>query len=330
MRLWTAATCVALFAGSLLSAEEADSRNSGTRPAVRGAARSNNDAELLKGATSHVYKSVNGTELKLYVFQPEGHQATDRRPAIVFFFGGGWKNGSPTQFASQSRYLASRGMVAIVADYRVKSRNDSTVEQSVADAKSAIRWVRSHSGELGIDANRIAAGGGSAGGHLAGITGTLEGGDQPGEDTSVSSRPDAMVMFNPALVLPSLEDLKKNGDPKDLTSRFSGDPAAVSPASHVKPGMPPAIIFHGKADNTVAYATAEQFTNLAVKAGNRCELCGYEGQGHGFFNWYRPGKEYFVKTLEKTDEFLASLGWLEGSPRVREFFARELAGSREK
>jgi len=330
MRLWTAAACAALFAGSLLHADEQASRPSGKKLPDRGAARSANEAELLKGSISRIYKTVSGTELKLHIFQPEGHQGTDRRAAIVFFFGGGWVNGSPTQFASQSRYLASRGMVAIVADYRVKSRNDSTVEQSVADAKSAIRWVRSHSNELGIDDQRIAAGGGSAGGHLAGVTGTLEGGDEPGEDTAVSSRPNAMVMFNPALVLPSLEELKKWGDSKDLASRFSGDPAGLSPVEHVKPGQPPAIIFHGKADNTVAYETAERFTELATKAGNRCELRGYEGQGHGFFNWNRPGKEYFVATLEKTDEFLASLGWLVGPPKVRAFFAGELMAPKEK
>jgi len=287
------------------------------------------EADLLNGSTSHVYKTVNGTELKLYVFAPEGHSPDQKRPALVFFFGGGWVNGSPTQFVPQSRYLASRGMVAIVADYRVKSRNDSRVEQSAADAKSAIRWVRSHSRELGIDPKRIGAGGGSAGGHLAGIAGTLEGGEEPDEDKSVSSRPDAMVMFNPALVLPSLEELEKD-DPKDLKSRFAGDPVAISPATHVRPGQPPAIIFHGKADTTVPYATAEQFTSLSVKAGNRCELVGYEGEGHGFFNWNRPGKEYFARTLEKTDEFLASLGWLEGGPTVRDFFAKELAGQADR
>ncbi len=282
------------------------------------------DDEPLAGSTSHVYKTVNGTPLKLHVFQSAGHAATDKRPAIVFFFGGGWTSGSPTQFAPHSRYLASRGMVAIVADYRVKSRNDSTAEQSVADAKSAIRWVRSHSSELGIDPDRIAAGGGSAGGHLAGTTGTIAGGDEPGEDTSVSSRPNAMVMFNPVLSLPGLGELKEEGDRKGLASRFAGDPAAMSPARHVKPGQPPAIVFHGTSDTTVPYSTAELFTRAAIDAGNRCELVGYEGQGHGFFNWNRPGKEYFAKTLVKTDEFLASLGWLEGPPKVREFFGKEL------
>jgi acetyl esterase len=324
MRLSIAALLCAVVTTGLTAQEQAAAPKRAQKLNNQAGGRKADDADALKGSTSHVYKTVNGTELKLYVFAPEGHSPSQKRSAIVFFFGGGWTNGSPTQFAPQSKYLATRGMVAVVADYRVKSRNDSTVEQSTADAKSAIRWVRSHSSELGIDPKRIAAGGGSAGGHLAGITGTLVGGDEPGEETLVSSRPDAMVMFNPALVLPSRAELKQSGDAKDLGSRFSGDPIAMSPLAHVKPGQPPAIIFHGKADTTVPYATAQQFTDAAMKAGNRCELCGYEGQGHGFFNSNRPGKEYFAKTLEKTDEFLASLGWLEGKPTVREFFAKEL------
>lgn len=294
------------------------------RGAGKAAAEKSSEEEQLKGSTSRVYKTLNGTELKLHVFNPEGPSSDAQRPAIVFFFGGGWTNGSPTQFAHHSRYLASRGMVAIVADYRVKSRNASTVEQSTADAKSAVRWVRSHSRELGIDANRIAAGGGSAGGHLAACTGTLDAGDELGEDTSVSARPNALVLFNPALVLPSREEIKRKGDDRDLGSRFSGDPQALSPADHVKPGQPPAIIFHGKADTTVRIETAETFRDAAVKAGNRCELVAFDGQGHGFFNWNRPDKQHFVNTLEKTDAFLASLGWLQGPPNVKEFFNGQL------
>lgn len=281
------------------------------------------EQDQLKEATSYVYKKVSGTELKLYVFKPAQGGQTTPRPAIVFFFGGGWTNGTPTQFVNQSKYLASRGMVAIVADYRVKSRNDSTVEQSTADAFSAIRWVRSHSKDLNIDPNRIAAGGGSAGGHLAAAVGTLEGADEPGEDTSVSARPNAMVLFNPALVLPSAAEIKASGDKKDLLSRFSGDPQKMSPADHVKPGQAPSIIFHGQADTTVDIATAEKFRHASVKAGNRSELVAFEGKGHGFFNWKRNDNQAFFETLEKTDKFLASLGWLTGPPTVPEYFKEQ-------
>jgi len=113
-----------------------------------------------------LYKAVGETELKLHVFTPEGHRASDKRPAIVFFFGGGWNGGSPSQFYPHCDYLASRGMVAAAAEYRVKSRNKTTPRECVKDGKSAVRWLRQHAGELGIDPKRVAAGGGSAGGHV--------------------------------------------------------------------------------------------------------------------------------------------------------------------
>jgi acetyl esterase/lipase len=66
------------------------------------------------------------------------------RPAIVFFFGGAWTNGNVEQFVPQSQYLAQRGMVANVADYRVFGRHITTALESIADAKSAIRWIGEH------------------------------------------------------------------------------------------------------------------------------------------------------------------------------------------
>ena len=69
---------------------------------------------------SVTYKSVDGVELKMDVFEPEGFKATDHRPAIVFFFGGGWSGGSTKQFYQQAAAMAAQGMVAFSADYRVK------------------------------------------------------------------------------------------------------------------------------------------------------------------------------------------------------------------
>src|ERR1700760_1649364 len=78
---------------------------------------------VMEGAAVETYKEVDGTALKVWIFQP-GEKAAEgaKRAAIVFFFGGGWSNGSPSQFERQCRYLASRGMVALTADYRVETR----------------------------------------------------------------------------------------------------------------------------------------------------------------------------------------------------------------
>ena len=85
----------------------------------------------------------------------------------------------------------------MTADYRVSSRHGTQVVHCVADGKSAVRWIRANAKRLGVDAERIAAGGGSAGGHVAACTGVISGLDAPDEDTSLSSVPNAMALFNP-------------------------------------------------------------------------------------------------------------------------------------
>ena len=120
-----------------------------------------------------LYKTAGDVELRLHIFRPSGNAPQAKSPAIVFFFGGGFLKGDPSQFYGQSHHLAERGMVAISAEYRVKSIHGTDSTTCVRDAKSAMRWVRSHAEELGIDPDRIAAGGGSAGGFLAAATATI-------------------------------------------------------------------------------------------------------------------------------------------------------------
>lgn len=270
---------------------------------------------------TETYKTIGDVKLDMTVQLPDGWKPEDKRPAIVFFFGGGWSSGSPTQFENQARYLASRGMVAMAADYRVKSRQGVKAVSCVADAKSAIRWVRANAVRLGIDPHRVAAGGGSAGGHLAAAVAVLPGLDDPADDKSVSCVPDALVLFNPALVLAPIEGADMKGFLAQVSAdRFGCEPEEISPAHHVKAGAPPTIILHGKADTTVPYSTTEVFRDRMVSAGNRCELVGAEGQVHGFFNFGRNENRYALETLQAADQFLASLGWVQGEAIVAAYF----------
>lgn len=269
--------------------------------------------------TTETFRTVGDVELKAHIFQSAlpGHAPVPRgRTAIVFFFGGGWKSGSPAQFQPHAQYFATRNAVVITPEYRIRNRHGSTAKQSVEDAKSAIRWVRDNAKRLGIDPHRVVAGGGSAGGHLAAAVATLP--DEPGEGQKVSCVPDALLLFNPALDLRhEAFHLDKDSERyQDILSRLGTTPQAISPTLHIPDKVPPAIVFHGEDDPTVPYSQATAFAKVWSKSGV-CELKGYAGQAHGFFNLNR-NNEYFRLTTEAADRFLAKHGFLEGSPSIKE------------
>lgn len=263
----------------------------------------------IDGAKKIDYKHAGDVTLSMWVFAPEGHTANDKRPAVVFFFGGGWNNGSPQQFVPFCEALAKRGMVAATADYRVASRHGVKAVDCVRDAKSAVRYLREHADELGIDPNRIAAGGGSAGGHLAAATGTIKDFDEPGEDLQISSRPNAMLLCNPACVLAPVDGMKPLAEDRmaGLAERMGVDPKQLSPYHNIDEETPPAIIFHGTNDTTVPFVTARLFSQKLSDTGAKCVLAAHEGQGHGFFN---HGRDAYAKVFKQMDAFLVELGYL--------------------
>jgi acetyl esterase/lipase len=248
-------------------------------------------------ARVETYRKIDSTELKLWIFGESDPKVP--KPAIVFFFGGGWNSGSPEQFESQARHFAKRGMIAITADYRVKSRHGVQVVECVKDAKAAIAWIRENAQRLGIDPNKIAAAGGSAGGHLAACTGTING---LGSD----DRPNAMVLFNPACTLAPIAGWQSEAKAGLSVERLGVEAQVISPAHHIGPHTPPTLILHGKKDTTVPYASVVAFESVMKKTGRPCKLVGYEGAGHGFFN----RGEYYSKTLDESDAFLVDLGWI--------------------
>ena len=270
----------------------------------------------LPDARVEVYRSTADAELRLWIFEPQGHRPGDRRPAVVFFFGGGWNGGSPGQFEQQSRHLAGRGMVAMVADYRVRSRHATLANVAVSDAQAAVRWIRANAEKLGVDPKRIAAGGGSAGGHLAAATATLPDHDKADADRKTSAVPDALLLFNPAVILAPVPELPTPSNERlaRLETRLGAEPESMSPYHNIKPGLPPAIVFHGKLDETVPYRHVELFCEAMAAEGNRCELVGYEGEGHGFFNHGRGDGTAYTDTVRRMDAFLVSLGWLRAAP----------------
>lgn len=255
---------------------------------------------LPEPAEKRTYKSIGGTDLQIWIWKPADWQASDRRPAVVFYHGGAWRAGSPSAFSRQSARLAARGMVALSVQYRLTSQPGVTIADCVRDARSAFRWVRAHAGDLGIDPARLAAGGGSAGGHLAATLATLDGPDEAGDDLKVPLQPAALVLFNPALQLDSPRAAEAAALPDLAALR------AFSPYRHVKARHPPTLILHGEADTTVPIAGARTYAARVVELGGRCEVVGYPDQPHSFFN----KSPYFERTHERMEQFFAALGWI--------------------
>lgn len=246
---------------------------------------------------THLYRRTPQGNLTSHVFYPPDWKKEDRRPVVAFFYGGGWRNGSPAQFLPQAEYFAVRGLVCVVFDYRVLSRHGTGPDASVADARAALRWIRAQADVLGIDPTRVAAVGGSAGAHLVAMT-AVNNAVEPGvEDPRISCRPDAQVLFNP---------------PLDLTEMNIRDEAgravswALSPLLHVQSGLPPAVLFYGSTDPFLEQG--RRYWQKTREADNSCQLFVAPDAPHGFFNQ----APWLVSTTVEVDRFLQRLGYLTG------------------
>lgn len=238
------------------------------------------------------YKKLeDGDSLTLHVFRPRETGDGEKRPAIVYFFGGGWKLGTPIQFYRECAYYASKGMVAVSVDYRIEYLHHSTPFESFEDAKDAVRWLRNHASDYGINPDKIAVAGGSAGGHLAAALGTVG-----SEDASSNSyRPNLSILYYPVV---------------DMLSRsfgFSGTPESfkqISPFHNVSKATPPTLILLGTKDSIVSVETIETYRDKLLQNGVDCELYLFEGAGHPIFLYRKPLTEDYYKVRKLTDDFL--------------------------
>lgn len=247
------------------------------------------------------YKTVGDRKLEIWIYKPKDWKATDKRGAIVLYHGGGWSKGDPSAFGRQCAALSQRGMVAMTVRYRLTSEPGVQIADCVRDAKSAFRWVRQNASDLGIDPEKIAAGGGSAGGHLAAALATIEDVNDEKDELKISARPTCLVLFNPAV---QLSWQVPNEKPEATKARLS-----VSPFHHLKAGTPPTIIFHGEEDTTVPIKTVREYAAKVKELGGDCTVVGFDGQKHSFFN----KEPYTSDTLKQAEAFLEAQGLLKKS-----------------
>ena len=194
--------------------------------------------------------------------------------------------------------MAPQTRVYKTTAHRISSVNNTSPFEAVADAKSALRWVRSHVGEFGIDPARIAAAGGSAGGHLAAACALLPDLDED-SDRSVSGRPDALLLFYPVL------DQSPGGyGHNQVKDRWT----EISPLDQDLSQLPPTLLLYGDKDQ---YVPATMVAALRGKAPvSRVKVKVYPGAAHPIFLYRQGWSELRESCMQDCEVFLSDMGWL--------------------
>ncbi|NNE92171.1 MAG: alpha/beta hydrolase fold domain-containing protein [Verrucomicrobiales bacterium] len=226
-----------------------------------------------------VYKRVGDRSLHLHIFDPaeRGAKVSAPTPVFLIIHGGGWTGGEPRKFYPIADHFARRGMMGISLEYRLLRKADdaaTTVFDCVRDGRSAVRFLRENAADLGIDSDKIVVAGGSAGGHVAVGTALFDLDEPAQADSQTSPVPNALVLLNPVI------DTSENGYGK---AKIGDRWKELSPVDHVKPGLPPTILFHSTDDKVTPYGGAKRFAERSRAVGNDCELITYEGGRHGYF-----------------------------------------------
>jgi len=261
-------------------------------PVSAGRVQSSATEEVTLDRTETMRYREGKDAMNLFVYKPVGWAAEDRRPALVYFFGGGWTKGTPLKSASWARWAAKQGMVGLAPDYRTKNRFGTSPLSSVADGRAAFNWVAEHAEELGIDPAKIMVGGTSAGGHIALWT-AIEG-SPPG------SNPEESPRVKPAALFLSSAVTDTSGPTGYTPARFGVDALALSPVHQLDAKMPPVLMFHAADDSLVDYRTAVALHDALTASGNICELVTVPRGGHGYSSNF---PEWKTKVRAKVEQF---------------------------
>lgn len=256
-------------------------------------------AAKLKPTRKVAYKHLASRDLMLHIFEPEGFKLSDKRPCYIVIHGGGWRGGQASRMYPFAAHFAKLGMVGVSVEYRLLGKEPAnTVFDCVKDGRSAVRYVRAHASEFGIDPDKIVVSGGSAGGHVAVGTALFDDVNEEGEDTSVSSTPNALILLFPVI------DTSAQGYGN---AKIGEKWKQISPVDRVKPGLPPTITFHSTGDTVTPFAGAKRFHEEMLKAGNRSELIIHEGGAHGYLMRTAP---LYDECMAKSEAFLRSLSFI--------------------
>lgn len=234
------------------------------------------------------YKTVDRTVLRMDVIAPITTDTTV--PAVVFVHGGAWNFGWRTDNADMARRLAGEGIAAVLVGFR--DSYEAGIDGQVEDIKDAVRWVRAHAGDYGIDPDRIGLFGSSSGGHIGALAAFAGNGEGFGDDPPGSSS-----RVQACLLLYGVYDFAPGSAGRDIVGEvFDGyaDSAMLarySARTYIDGTEPETLVIHGTNDAVVPYSEGEALVASLQAAGVPAEFLPVEGLGHGFARkqpWLRP------------------------------------------
>ncbi|AVR01420.1 alpha/beta hydrolase [Pluralibacter gergoviae] len=269
---------------------------------------------------SQVKSATDVRQLHMSLLVPRNNKL---KPAIVYFPGGGFTSASWHKYIAMRMALANAGFVVASAEYRTVP---DTFPAPVVDGKAAVRYLREHAAEYGIDPKRIGVLGDSAGGYLAQMV-ALTGGEKRFEQGDYLTQSSAVQA---AATLYGISDLRNIGEGfPEVVQNVHRSPAvteallvngtafrdfpgaaigsdekkalAASPMGHLSGKKPPFLIMHGSADTLVSPLQSQQLYNALKKAGDRADYVILAGAEHGDDTWYQtPVIERVVNWFKAT------------------------------
>lgn len=267
--------------------------------------------------------------VRMDIYAPS--RRTRPRPAVLWVHGGGWSRGDSRTSGAYADWpgvlasLAARGFVVAAVDYRLSG--EARFPAQIQDVTAAIRHLRTHAAELGVDPDRVYLWGGSAGAHLAALaaTGCDEPAFSPPPSTGRLERSEIAALK--AKVAPADSDCVQGAAlwygvfdlsrvPRVNVAGLLGcDPAAcietaraASPVHRVGPGAPPMLLIHGSGDETVAHAQSVEMAAALRRAGARAELMTIPGADHGWLGATPDAtRDASLLALRRTFSFFESL-----------------------
>jgi acetyl esterase/lipase len=230
------------------------------------------------------YGSGSGRDLLLDIYRPDA--GASQRTAVLQFHGGGWRRGSRQSLAPHAELLRADGFTAISVEYRLVP--EAAWPAQVHDVKAAVRWVRAHAVELGIDPGKIVLEGFSAGAHIslvaAGTPGNPEF-DGDGGNAGVDSSVAAVAAFYPPTGFHLGDERGRGTTPATqlLGDSADGETARLaSPITHITPAFPPTFLLHGGADRVVPTSSSVLMHDALRSAGVATDLHVFAGMNHAF------------------------------------------------